>query len=157
MKKGRLIIAFLLIALIAVVGSAAAQPTNFRAHLSGAQEVPAVDTNATGQAVFQLNSDGTGLKYKLIVANIENVVGSHVHCAAVGANGPVGVTLFMGSPDSGRADGVLPQGTIAAPNPGNACGWADLNDVVSAIQSGDTYVNVHTPAAPGGEIRGQIH
>jgi hypothetical protein len=158
MKKVRLTIAFLLIALITVVGTAAAQPTNFRAHLSGDQEVPAVATNATGQVKFQLNSDGTELYYKLIVANIDNVFASHIHCASPGVSGPIGVTLFMGSPDSGRVDGVLAQGTITAPNPGNACGWVELGDVVSAIESGNTYVNVHTnPGTPSGEIRGQIH
>jgi hypothetical protein len=158
MKKVRLIMVITVIALLAVASSAMAQPTNFRAHLSGGEENPPVDTTATGQAVFQLNSDGTELKYKLIVANIENVFASHIHCGPVGVNGPVGVTLFSGSPGGGRVDGILSQGTITAPNPGNACGWATLGDVVLAMASGDTYVNVHTnPGVPSGEIRGQIH
>lgn len=158
MKKVRLILVVTLIGLLAVAGSAMAQPTNFRAHLLGGEENPPVDTTATGQAVFQLNSDGTGLKYKLIVANIDNAFASHIHCGPVGVNGPVGVTLFMGPTGGGRVDGILSQGTITEPNPGNACGWDDLDDVVSAMVSGDTYVNVHTnPGTPSGEIRGQIH
>lgn len=50
--------------------------------------------------------------------------------------------------------------------PGNLCGWADLDDVVTALESGNTYVNAHTNDGvappdtgpgdfPGGEIRGQ--
>jgi hypothetical protein len=55
---------------------------------------------------------------------------------------------------------------VTAPDPGNGCGWIDLDDVVTALESGDTYVNVHTNDGveppntgpgdfPGGEIRGQ--
>lgn len=153
----------------AVVGLAAAgtDQRNFTTHLNGAEEVPARDTQAQGQAIFHLSEDGTSLDFKLIVANIENVVAAHIHCGAVGVNGPVGVTLFESAPAGGRVDGVLAEGTITAPDPGNACGWADLAAVVAALRSGNTYVNVHTndgvaPANtgpgdfPGGEIRGQV-
>jgi hypothetical protein len=62
---------------------------------------------------------------------------------------------------------VLASGEITAPNPGNACGWVTLDDVVAAMLSGNAYVNVHTNDGvaptntgpgdfPGGEIRGQI-
>lgn len=166
MKKVRLISLFLLMVLLAAVGTAVAND-NFVAHLAGRNEVPAVDTRAQGQAIFHLSEDGAELHYKLIVANINNVFASHIHCAAEGVSGPVGVTLFSGDPGGGRVDGILAQGTITAPNPGNACGWTDLADVVAAMQSGNTYVNVHTNdgvnppnTGPGdvasGEIRGQI-
>ena len=134
----------------------------------GDQEVPSRDTKATGQAKFQLDSSGLALDYKLIAANIDNVVAAHIHCAPPGVNGPVGVTLFSGgTPGSGLANGILAQGTVTAPDPGTACGWADLAAVVTAIESGGTYVNVHTNdgiagsnTGPGdfqsGEIRGQI-
>jgi hypothetical protein len=154
MKKVRLLLLFMLIALFAVVGTAGAQPENFRAHLSGGEEVPPVGTTATGQAVFQLNSSGTSLNYKLIVANIDNVFAAHIHCAPAGANGGVGVTLFS-SPTSGPVNGILAEGTITAPE---GCGWADLDAVVAAMRSGNAYVNVHTrPGTPSGEIRGQIY
>lgn len=140
---------------------------NFVAPLSGAEEVPARDTLARGNAIFHLREDGTVLEYKLIVANILNVAAAHIHCAPSGENGPVGVTLFVGSAGSGRFDGVIASGAITAPDPGNACGWETLDDVVAAMRSGNTYVNVHTNDGvaptntgpgdfPGGEIRGQI-
>ena len=127
---------------------------NFRTHLSGDEEVPPVDTDAQGQAKFQVNRVGDALQYRLIVANIDDVVASHIHCASEGENGPVGVTLFGGGPTSDP--GTLAEGTITEPDPGNACGWSDLDDVLAAMRSGDTYVNVHTLANPPGEIRGQI-
>jgi hypothetical protein len=101
------------------------------------------------------------------VANIDNVFAAHIHCGAVGVNGPIGVTLFMGAPAGGTVNGTLAEGTITAPDLGNGCGWVDLAVVVAAIQSGETYVNVHTNDEvappntgpgdfPGGEIRGQV-
>jgi hypothetical protein len=73
----------------------------------------------------------------------------------------------MGAPASGRVNGTLAEGTATAPDTGNGCGWADLAAVLAALESGSTYVNVHTNDGvpptntgpgdfPGGEIRGQI-
>ncbi len=72
---------------LAVAGSALADPPaarNFVAHLEGGQEVPPIDTTATGQAIFQLNKDETALTNRLIVANIENVVQAHIHLGVAG-------------------------------------------------------------------------
>jgi CHRD domain len=158
----------LLIAMLALtLAPSAFAGDNFVAKLSGDEEVPARDTRAVGVAKFKLSDDGTALDFKVNVANIENVVAAHIHCGAVGVNGPVGVTLFGGAPGGGRVNGTLAQGTITAPDAGNACGWTDLAAVLAAINSGDTYVNVHTNDGvpptntgpgdfPGGEIRGQI-
>jgi CHRD domain len=126
-----------------------------------------IDERAVGVATFKLRDDGTALAFKLNVANLDNAVAAHIHCGAVGVNGPVGVTLFMGSPAGGRVNGTLAQGTITTPDAGNLCGWTDLAAVLAAIDSGATYVNVHTNDGvdppntgpgdfPGGEIRGQI-
>ena len=153
--------------LVLALAPTAAAGDNFVATLSGDDEVPARDTHAVGVAKFKLGADGTALAFKVNVANIQNTVAAHIHCGAVGVNGPVGVTLFAGSPGSGRTDGTLAEGTITAPDPGNACGWTDLAAVLAAVASGNTYVNVHTNDGvappntgpgdfPGGEIRGQI-
>ncbi|HUF38692.1 MAG TPA: CHRD domain-containing protein [Anaerolineales bacterium] len=155
MKKATLAILPVLAALLFVAGALAAGPSNYRAHLTGDQEVPAVETDAVGQALFKFSADGTSLSYKLIVANIEDVVAAHIHCAPAGVNGGVGVTLFSGAP-AGPVNGILAQATITAPDAANGCGWADLAAVAAAIESGDAYVNVHTLAVGSGEIRGQI-
>jgi hypothetical protein len=125
---------------------------NFTAHLIGAGQVPPFDTEAQGQFIGQLR-DGE-LSYKLIVANIVNVVASHIHCAPAGTNGPVGVTLFGGAPVS--MSGILAQGPILAPDTGNGCGWLTVDHVIDAMESGDTYINVHTLQSLPGEIRGQV-
>ena len=158
--RRRLIVLLAVLALIAVsaapVGARGHQgnaPENFRAHLTGDAEVPPVETQAQGQAIFQFRNGE--LHYRLIVANIEDVVAAHIHCASEGINGPVGVTLFSGGPTSDS--GTLAQDTASEPDAGNDCGWDSLDDVLSAIEAGGAYVNVHTLANPPGEIRGQIH
>jgi len=140
--------------LVLRIASSRPPQRNFRTHLSGDEEVPRVETNAQGQAVFEFDDDDSELAFRLNVANIEDVVAAHVHCAPDGVNGPVGVTLFSGGPVS--PNGVLAEGTLIAPDEGNACGWEDLEDVRRATKNGYAYVNVHTQSHPTGEIRGQI-
>ena len=124
---------------------------SFKAHLSGEQEVPAVETNATGQAMFKLSKDGTSLSYKLIVANIENVFAAHIHIAPAGTNGGVAVTLYTGQVD-GRSNGVLAEGVITEDD---VSGYS-LAELLNIMVADGAYVNVHTTQKPGGEIRGQI-
>ena len=135
-------------------------PTAFQASLTGDQEVPAVDTDALGEVTFRIGKrPGASpaedvLDHTLVVARITNVVAAHIHCAPEDVNGPVGVTLFLGAPVA--RSGTLSQGIILAPDAANGCGWADVSDIIDAMISGDTYVNVHTLQNLGGEIRGQI-
>jgi hypothetical protein len=133
--------------------SAGGNDNSFVASLKGRTEVPSFDTNGQGTVHVRVDMDGD-MSYKLIVANLPNVVAAHIHCAPVGVNGPVGVTLFFGAPVT--ANGILAQGPIDAPDFENLCGWESLDDVLVALASGDTYVNVHTLQSLPGEIRGQL-
>jgi Cu/Zn superoxide dismutase len=122
------------------------------AHLTGASEVPAVETQAVGQAT--VITTGWGVMHNVSVGgSISDVVAAHIHCAPEGVNGPVGVTLFQGGP---AGKGSLSRGPLPDPDPGNACGWADLDDVMDAIEAGNAYVNVHTLNVLSGEVRGQL-
>ncbi len=150
----------LILTLILTVTPVAAGPRNFRAHLNGAQEVPPANTRAQGQAIFQLSKDGESLRYKLIVANIENVTMAHIHLAPADANGPVVAWLYPEGPPpqliEGRFNGVLAEGVITADDLVGPLAGADLGDLVDEIIAGNTYVNVHTSQFPAGEVRGQI-
>jgi hypothetical protein len=131
----------------------------FVAPMSGDQEVPPVDSNGTGNTVFQLSEDGDSLHYQLIVANTENVTQAHIHLAPAGENGPVVVFLF-GFVDGGvTQNGVLAEGTITEadliPRPGIGFDGT-LESLLAEMHAGNAYVNVHTVAYPPGEIRGQI-
>ena len=145
------------------VAFAVAQSKNFGAPLSGDEEVPSVDTNARGNSILHLSKSGDELSFKLIVANIENVTQAHIHSGAEGVNGPVVVFLFPFTPDGVTTNGVLSRGTITnadiIPRPSSAeCpgGVANLDQLIAKLRSGGAYVNVHTTAYPGGEIRGQV-
>ncbi len=166
--RRRLVLLLAVFALVAVsaapVGARGHQedgPENFRAHLTGDAEVPPVETKAQGQAIFQLSKDGDELHYKLIVANIENVLMAHIHMAPVGENGGVVAWLYPDGPPplliEGRFQGVLAEGVITAEDLVGALEGEKLTDLVSQMRSGNAYVNVHTLANPPGEIRGQIH
>jgi hypothetical protein len=98
------------------------------------------------------------LHYRINVANIDDIVGVHIHFASPGSNGPI-VLPIIGNPfidDPGiTTQGVLARGTATAADVvGDFEG--DLEALVEAIRAGDTYLNVHTVEHRSGEIRGQI-
>jgi len=135
-------------------------PHNYRTHLTGDEEVPVRDTQAQGQAIFQISPDGTSISYKLIVANIENVTQAHIHMAPFGVNGGIVVWLYPAAPPAqlipGRTQGILGEGVITEASLVGALAGQSLDVLIDAIEAGNTYVNVHTEQFPPGEIRGQI-
>jgi len=153
----RRILLALFVALLVLVPAGRGENTiNFVAPLKDSNEVPPRDTGATGLALFHLVNDGTELYYKLLVANIDNVTASHIHLGAAGVNGGVVAFLFGGPTTSGRTQGILAEGTITDADLIGALAGQTLEDLIEEIAAGNAYVNVHTTAFPGGEIRGQI-
>src|SRR5712664_3303783 len=133
----------------------------FDIHLTGHQQVPAVNTDAFGFAKVRLSEDNSTLSFEVVVCNIANVIASHIHVGAVGTNGPV-VLPFFGSTskpfNSTKGCGTLAEGTRTSANlqaqPGKGINtWTDF---INALVAGNTYVNVHTTTHTGGEIRGQL-
>ena len=126
----------------------------FVAPLLGRAEVPPVDSNDAGVALFKLRADGSSIDYLLIVANIEDVTQAHIHLAPAGSNG--GVVAFLYGGPTVSPNGILARGTIAAGDLIGSLAGATIADLVAEMAAGDAYVNVHTLVHPGGEIRGQI-
>ena len=158
-----LIVVVLLLAALFASSALAGENGNFVAPLSADQEVPANDSLARGNAIFHISEAGDSIDFKLIVANIDNVTQSHIHCGAAGVNGPVVAFLYGFTPGGVTVNGVLSEGTITAgnviPRPDSAAcpgGVANLDDLIAKLSSGEAYVNVHTVEFPGGEIRGQF-
>lgn len=162
-RNAVLIVPFILVLALSVIALPSRAQRIFTAHLSGGEEVPLAMTLAQGQAVFMVDKDRTMIHYLLIAANIKNLFMSHIHLASAGVNGPIAVWLY-GSPPAGpdedlvpgRFDGVLAQGTITAANLVGPLTGQPLSALISAMEAGNAYVNIHTIQYPAGEIRGQI-
>ena len=127
---------------------------SFSAELTGGEEVPPVDTNATGIADLQNNVQA--INYQLSVNDLVNVTQAHIHRGEEGENGKVVVTLYNTTMPTGPMSGLLSQGNITAANLVGPLAGQQLTDLVSIMDNGTAYVNVHTKDFPLGEIRGQI-
>lgn len=135
-----------------VLGQAAG--TKYEAKLSGANEVPAVTTTATGTFSATLDEAAGTLTWSLSVPAITNATAAHIHSGAAGSNGGVVVNLFA-APTGAPAGSINVSGTTrAADLVGTMAG--NLPGFISALKAGTLYVNVHTSANAGGEIRSQV-
>lgn len=121
---------------------------NFRAVMTGVQEVPAVTTTATGTAYLTLIGS-SALNFRIEVANITGVTAAHIHGPApAGVATGVLVPLYS-SAATGAFTGTLVQGTAPAPS------GITFDSLLVLLRNANAYVNVHTTANPDGEIRGQ--
>ena len=127
---------------------------SFSAELTGGDEVPPVDTNATGIANFQNNVQT--VNYQLSVNDLANVTQAHIHRGEEGENGKIVVTLYNSTMPTGPKSGLLSQGNITAANLQGPLAGHPLTDLISIMENGTAYANVHTKDFPMGEIRGQI-
>jgi hypothetical protein len=154
---------------VATVTLNEASVSNVGTHLTGDAERPVPrETPAQGQAIFQLSSDGQTLSYKLNVANIENVTAAHIHLGPIEGSGGVVVFLYGNEPaGGGPINGRIASGEITAANFIGALAGQPMSALITHIQNGNAYVNVHTNDGdavvnegpgdfPGGEIRGQL-
>ena len=125
-------------AAIAFAGPACAQ--KFKATLDGKSEVPANTSAGTGSADLDYDAASKKLSWKVTYS---------------GLSGPATAAHFHGPAESGKNAGVA----VAIPNAGSSPveGSATLTDAQAAdLEAGKYYVNIHTAANPGGEIRGQV-
>jgi hypothetical protein len=134
----------------------------FTAALTGFEEPPALATNPTGDFTATLSEDGNSLDFVMNYDGFEtNVLASHIHLGLPSVSGGVTVFLCGGGdrPDCPQGGGTV-SGTITAENVGGIAAQrlqaGDFGKLLEAMEAGATYVNVHSQALPGGEIRGQI-
>lgn len=153
MKKLSLVV-FLLAFCLVSVGIAAEK--SFKASLSGGDVVPAVKTEAKGDAEFKLSGDGSKMSFKIDVKSLENATSAHIHQGKKGQSGPPVVMLFTGPKKAGKFSGTLAKGDITAADLKGSLAGKKLDAFADMLKSGDYYVNVHSDKYPDGELRGQI-
>lgn len=127
---------------------------NFTANLTGAAERPTpVTTTATGTATFTATttSTGTTVTYSVTVTGLSGpATAAHIHGPADAntAASPIVTLVVSGTGTSG----AIISGSFTTT--GHAT--IDIAALLALLRNGNAYVNVHTAANPGGEIRGQI-
>jgi hypothetical protein len=147
--------------------------TTFVAHadLVGAQENPLISTDANGHFHAVVDTVAGTITWTLRYDALEgNVTQAHVHIGQRGVNG--GISFFMctnagnapvGAPvpqacpaPPAEISGVLTADDIIGPT-GQGIPPDAFAEVVGHMRDGNSYANVHSSVAPGGEIRGQLH
>jgi hypothetical protein len=119
---------------------ALAETVKMKADLKGATEVPPTESKGTGAAAVTYDSADKKLTWTVTYS---------------GLSGPATAAHFHGPAEPGKNAGVAVPIPNQASSPVN--GSATLTDAQAAdLLAGKYYVNVHTAANPGGEIRGQV-
>lgn len=128
----------------ALAGCSVLQPdahlAAFSTTMTGLNEVPRTTTPATGRVDAVLNKNTRLLRWKLSFKGLSGpATAGHFHGpAAIGSNANMALAF---------------KGPVTSPQEGQATLTpAQATDLLS----GKWYVNIHTAAHPGGEIRGQM-
>jgi hypothetical protein len=129
-------------ALLAATGCVAARPATLCAHLEGASDssTDALDPVHEGDAMLFL--ERTAIRFSIVAPGLQTVTAAHIHHGASGTYGPMLWEInsgYKGDSIRGTAS-EIPPGVIA----------------LIAREPAEYYVKLHTPAFPGGAIRGQL-
>lgn len=145
-------------AVLLTAAGASAQEIRMKATLSPGEETPAPGllSGAVGAAEVLVDVAARELSVTVRVFNLPTAsTAGHIHVGPRGVAGPI-ILDFPNVP--GRAnDFVLTFRLSAAalrPNPG--LGINTMEDAIQSIVGGNAYVNIHSTANPGGEVRGQL-
>ena len=129
-----------LLATAAVFAAAEAQVVPFKGTLSGASEVPPVQSQGSGAAAVNANPATKGVSWSVTYSGLSGPpAAAHIHCgAAAGANAGVAVDLGKNLASPIQGSGTMTDAQMAD------------------LQAGKCYVNIHTGNNKGGELRGQL-
>ena len=125
-------------AVLLTAGAGLAGAATVHVKLTGSHEVPPVKTMARGSGVIEVAADGS-VTGKIATHGIKGTM-AHIHEGAPGVEGKPIIALAPGP----GGTWVVPAGSKLSP------------EQLKEFQAGDLYVNVHSDAHPGGEIRGQL-
>jgi hypothetical protein len=129
-----------IVALFMISAAAQAETMAFKATLDGASEVPPTTSAGTGTATATLDTATRKLSWEVTYSGLSGpAMAAHIHGpAAPGKN--AGVVVPLGS-------------KLASPIKGSKILTATQR---ADLEAGKYYVNIHTAANKGGEVRGQL-
>jgi hypothetical protein len=120
-------------------GTAYAEEQHFTATLTGGEEVPPVETAATGTADVTYNTETMEVTWTAEFSGLSGpATAAHIH-------GP--------APMGENAGPIVPIEDLESPSEGTA---TLTEEQAADLQAGNYYLNIHTEANPDGEIRGQL-
>jgi CHRD domain/PEP-CTERM motif len=164
------LIASSLFALAAAMPAAAAHEVEYATTLSGASEIPPNGSSGTGNALITVDFDTLMMEVKVSFSDLSGTTtASHIHCCtATPGSGNVGVatvlptfTDFPLGVTSGTYDHTFDMALASSYNPDFVTAHSNVSGAFSALiagmESGNAYLNIHTSAFPGGEVRGLLH
>jgi len=138
-RKLTIVLSTVALALLLGTAGAAGGQQEIKITLNGKQEVPPVETSASGSGTITISSDKS-VSGSITTSGLTSFA-AHIHQGAAGTNGAVIIPLVKTS------DNVW---TVPA--------GAKLTDAqYKSFLAGELYINVHSAAHKGGEIRGQIN
>lgn len=159
--------ALLVMAAMLPITATQADEKVLKVELVSFQEVPALSSSGSGEFRARISNDGSQIQYELTYDGMtDSPTQAHIHfgqksvnggisvflCSNLG-NGPVGTQACPAQP--GVITGTITAADVIGPT-GQGIAAGELAELVSAIRAGAAYVNVHTVAFPGGEIRSQL-
>ncbi|HEY7640161.1 MAG TPA: CHRD domain-containing protein [Steroidobacteraceae bacterium] len=121
-----------------LLGPGLALAADSKVSLTGKDEVPAVETQATGSSSIKVGADKS-VTGSIKTKGVEGIA-AHIHQAAAGKNGPPIIALEK----SGEGEWTVPKDSKLT------------DEQLAAYKAGELYVNVHSAAHKNGEIRAQL-
>ena len=129
---------YVALAAVVLLGPGLALAADSKVTLSGKDEVPAVETQAMGSGTIKVAADKS-VTGSITTKGIEGIA-AHIHQAAAGKNGPPIIALEKGDDVKWN----VPKDSKLT------------DEQLASYKAGELYVNVHSAAHKGGEIRAQL-
>ena len=158
-----------LVALLIVVAVGSLQATadggrKFSATLTGYEETPTLSVAGTGSFSAEVSKDGESIAFSISYSGLTaTATQAHIHLGMPAiAGSPVAFICGGGGqpacPDGTTASftGTITAATVTAIAADQGIAAGEIDELIAAMRFGATYVNVHTPMFPDGEIRGQL-
>ena len=124
--------------------------------LSGKDEVPPTESNASAWAKFQSVDNDSQLSYWVSIVGLKEITGAHLHKGSVGQNGDIVAVLSEAKSAEGGNETISLKGNITKDGLQGPLEGKEVSDLVSLMRNGSAYVNVHNNEYKDGVIRGQI-